>query len=1202
LADTEVAQQNKGIHARQLAEKHEVVYQDGDGAPLLTKLEAQEDFLRRAHRTFIRQVQEEVMPASYAAEWVLDNFYIVQQALRQIEEDLPPRYYRELPKLKEGTWAGYPCVYDLARKIIIKDKARLSADSLRDFVISYQEGRPLATGELWALPIMLRIVILEVLVHAVATVLDEKGPVKEPPVVVSTELPADTLTGNCILSLRVIANQDWKDFFESVSLVEQKLAEDPTAIYWRMDFDTRDRYRKEIEKLAKSTPHNELDIARATIQLARQNDPAGQENRHSERSRHIGYYLIDDGRSTLEAELDYQPNPAERLHRWLTRRHPTLSFFASIGLLSLIILLALLGYASNNGATVGTMVVTAILTLIPILTISTSLVTWLVPALVSPRLLPKMDFENGIPAEARTMVVIPSLIAAEEDVQSLLDQLELHYLRNTDPQISFALLTDFADAPEKHRPEDEALLDCARKGIHNLNERYLDRPFYLFHRERLWNPQEETWMGWERKRGKLEEFNRLLRNKGDTSYVTKVGDLSILSGIRYIITLDADTVLPRGAAHRLIGTLAHPLNQAKFDPDTGRVVSGYTILQPRTEIKPVSASRSRFSRIFSHSSGIDLYTHAVSDVYQDLFGEGIYVGKGIYDVDALSRSLEGRVPENALLSHDLFEGIHGCAGLVTDIILYEEYPPDYLTYAHRRHRWIRGDWQLLPWIMPRVPHQEKGSVPNPLTIVDLWKIVDNLRRSLLAPALLALLVFGWLWLPGSPLFWTLVALLSPAGALLNGLVTRLIQQIEREVPGPSLPQYLQQQIIRWLLFFVFLPYDALIALDAIFTVFIRLFITQKRLLQWTTAAHTVSLFGRQRKLGLVWREMYGASLLALVLGSLILWLNIAALPVALPFLLAWLLSPQVALWLSQPIERRPKPLQPDHKRLLHGLARSTWLYFEQFMGPEDHWLPPDHFQEHPRGLVAHRTSPTNIGLGLLSTLAAYDFGYVGMWELALRLQNSFETLESLEKHGGHFLNWYDTRTKEPLPPRYVSTVDSGNLAACLLALQQGCLAMPDVSLPRKRRWQGLLDTLYMLEEVLKDAAPQAPEMVSSLLDQLDQIRQRVIDAGEDPDHLTALQMSMANEGWPQLEEKLVRLIETHNLPLDVLRQIRIWTVRTEHNLFDMYRRLNTLVPWLIALRDPPALFSGQDAGSDISQAWEELNAFFPQKARVGDIP
>ncbi|MFO7541102.1 MAG: glucoamylase family protein [Chloroflexota bacterium] len=770
--------------------------------------------------------------------------------------------------------------------------------------------------------------------------------------------------------------------------------------------------------------------------------------------------------------------------------------------------------------------------------------------------------------------------------------MEQHYLRNSDPHIRFALLSDFTDAAEKQMEGDDDLLQRAQAGIQALNERYDGEPFYLFHRERLWNAQEAVWMGWERKRGKLEEFNQLLLQKGETSFVVQMGDLPPLSQIRYVITLDADTILPRAAAWRLIGTLAHPLNQAQFAPESGRVSAGYTVLQPRAELKPPSVEPSRFMRIFGGNSGIDLYTHAVSDVYQDLFGEGIYVGKGIYDVAAFSRSLEGRVPENSLLSHDLFEGIHGRVGLVTDITLYEDFPDSYLGDAARQHRWIRGDWQLLPWLLPRVPGNESGTIANPLTPISYWKVVDNLRRSLIPPTLLALLIAAWLWLPGSALVWTLLAVLTQAGVLIGHTLSTFFRRRQNGDRSAALFQELRQQAVRWALSLVFLPYEALINLDAILTTLVRLFITGKRRLEWTTAAHTMRLFGRRHKLFLIWRRMASAALLALALAVLVVLLNPRALPVALPFLLVWFLSPQIAVWLGRSVKRQSKPLTAEQQRELRRLARSSWLYFEHFIGPEDHWLPPDHFQEEPRGLVAHRTSPTNIGLMLLSTLAAYDFGYIGVWELALRLQNSLQSMAKLEMYAGHILNWYDTQTREPLPPRYVSTVDSGNLACCLWTLRQACLDIEQSQWPGWQRWQGILDTVDMLAASLPTGTLQA---------ELRQLRQRILDTRHAPDQWPGLQQQILEETWPQFEQQLSAFVESQPLAAEDLRLIRLWIERLGYHLTDMQSRLGMLMPWLLYSYNRPALFQEAADGTPLAVAWQALLEGLPLQARPGDI-
>ncbi len=789
------------------------------------------------------------------------------------------------------------------------------------------------------------------------------------------------------------------------------------------------------------------------------------------RKSHVGYYLVDAGRFFLEERIDYHPEPNTRLKRWALS-HPTTTYLGSIGSISLLIVFGLLSYTYLAGGSPGQLILVGLLGSGLALEAAINLVNWIITHSIPPRTLPRMDFTEAIPPGYRTMVVIPTLLGSTAELNSLLQELELHFLCNPDPQLTFALLTDFDDAPAQHMPEDEQLLARARAGIEKLNHKYEQTaPFYLFHRQRDWNPSEGVWMGWERKRGKLAEFNRLLLNTGTTSYTTQVGDLSILPEVKYVITLDADTSLPQGSASRLVATLAHPLNQAVFAADDRSVTAGYTVLQPRVEIKPTSANRSLFAQIFAGNTGFDLYTLAVSDVYQDLFGEGSYVGKGIYDVAAFEKSLAGQVRENTLLSHDLFEGLYGRAALVTDIILYEDYPARYLVHTTRLRRWIRGDWQLLPWLFPIV-RTEDGNAPNRLSIIDRWKIFDNLRRSLLAPITLTFFVVAWLALPGSSFLWTTLLILAPALTI----AAQTIQIVRENIHHFSLIELFKAvkfPLLRWGLAILFLPYEALLVLNAIGTTIIRLLIARKHLLQWTTAAHFAKSFRNTRYQ--TWLEMAASLVFNTALGFMIMMIDPVAFLVAAPLLIAWIISPQVAYWISQPILHTTAPLSDSQRKHIQRLARRTWAYFEQFAGPDDHWLPPDHFQENPRGNVAHYTTPTNIGLFLLSSLAAYDLGYIGLFELPVRLRNTFENMDMLEHYRGHLLNWYDTQTLTPLPPRYVSTVDSGNLAACLIALKQGCLAIRVAPLIGKQQWQGLLVILDILTEILRNLERNNPD-------------------------------------------------------------------------------------------------------------------------------
>lgn len=1242
--------------------------------PFLERLPLYAVLLRQAHARLVT-TNEEALALSYAAEWLLDNFYTVEQALRQVKIDLPATYYSELPKLTAGEAAAAgevePRVYDLARAFLEREEFQFDSERLARYVMAYQQQADLTMGELWALPIMARLLLLENLAHAAAqiTKLDPATMAQQEPSLTAAQVqrflatprrhPLDDqdLIANSIPSLRLIDTSDWKSFFERVSLVHQRLSDDPAGVYSRMDFATRNRYRAAIEELALGANQRELAVAQRVVALAqaayRASDthaavtlepitpaqvngfPASDTHATSvstlalqlPRPCHVGYYLLAEGRAELEKELGYRAIGGEKARRLLLH-HPTGIYLSAIGLAALIILALVafyLGAVPSNPLTVS---LALLLTVVPALTIAVNLVNWTVTHLLPPRTLPKLDFSEGIPNSCRTMVVIPSLIAAPTDVDNLLNELEQHYLRNPDPALTFAVLSDFADAPAETMPEDEELLNRARDRVGALNEKYGHRPFYFFHRRRLFNPQEGAWIGWERKRGKLHEFNHLLRGATDTSYVVQLGELSRLPEIRYVITLDADTILPRDEAQRLVGALAHPLNRAEFDQATGRVSAGYTVLQPRAEIKPTSTNRSLFTRVFAGDTGIDLYTLAVSDLYQDLFGAGIYVGKGIYAVDAFEQSLVGRVPENTLLSHDLFEGIHGRVGLVTDIVLYEDYPPHYLVNVLRSHRWVRGDWQLLPWLAPRTPRVDATTGKtiyrrNDLPLIDRWKIADNLRRSLLSPALLLLFLAGWTILPGAPWFWTLLGLLTPAFSLIAGAVTGLLAAVRTKQGNPwqRFRQALRNNALRWLLFLAFLPYESLLDLDAIGRTLVRIFVRRRKLLEWTTAARAVRIFGNNVTVETTLIRMLPSILIVALLALLVNIVSPTALFVSAPFFLVWLLAAEIAYWISRPIRSDVPSPTVEQRRQLRAYARRTWLFYEQFVGPDDNWLPPDHFQESPRGVVAHRTSPTNVGLYLLSMLSAYDLGYISVADFAVRLRFTFETMSRLDRYRGHFLNWIDTSSLAPLPPSYVSTVDSGNLAGCLIALKQGCLALPQQRIWRWQWWEGLLDTIRLLAERIDAAQPVAPqgtdEASTSQPDQastngltsnnvhdnlrryLHELEAQVSRARERPEAWYTLLNQIGEEQIQQLDHLLAQSATI--MDAGVLRDSRIYSERIHQHLRIMQREIAQMLPWLALLAKPPAIFTAPTSAPAFRRAWQNLVAALPTTARWQEI-
>ncbi|MEX0879489.1 MAG: glucoamylase family protein [Thermoanaerobaculia bacterium] len=1066
---------------------------------------------------------------SPAAEWLLNNFYLVEEQIREIREDLPPGFYRELPKLASGPLEGYPRVYGLAWAFVAHTDSRVELETLRRFVRAYQGVQPLTIGELWALAISLRLVLVENLrrlaervaargvardqadavadgllgvgeapkadaaavlrqlaqrpfTRAFAVQLVQRLRERDPAVTPALEwldqrfasegttadevvrvehqeqVASHATVRNVITSMRLLSSADWAVFFESVSLVHETLCEGTRVE--EMDFATRDRYRHAVEELSRESLRDELDVARRAVRMAAtaQGRAGGSAD---PRLLDPGYYLISKGRPRLEKDLELRL-PARQ---WLRRtwfRAATPLYLSGIAAATAGVLALPLLVMARSGAPLPSLVLLALLAAVPASDLAIALINRYVTRLVGPRRLPKLELSDGVPAESRALVAIPMLLTDESEIRDAVQRLEVHYLANPDPELRFALLSDWSDAETESLPEDDALLEEARSAIGEINAKHGPAAgggerFWVFHRRRLWNEREGVWMGWERKRGKLRELNRLLRGAADTSFLSAAGDEPLAPpGIRYVITLDADTRLPREAVRRMVGAMSHPLNGPVFDSTAGRVVDGHALLQPRmTPTLPETGLGTVFQLVFSGPRGVDPYAFAVSDVYQDLFGEGIYTGKGIYDVDAFERALADRVPDNTQLSHDLFEGLFARAGLASDIELFEGFPGHYEVAASRQHRWVRGDWQLLPWIFRR-------GIPA----IARWKMLDNLRRSLSAPMTLATLIAGWC-LPGAGAgLWTafvLGALLLPTFlSFFSGLLparTGIAKRSFVRGVAADLGLGLAQTGMR----VVFLAHAAWMRLDAIARTLWRLAVTRRRLLQWTPAAQAhraldLEPVGFLRRMRAAIGMAAGASLIVAASGS-------GPWSFALPFIGLWLVSPLIAWWVSLPPRDLPRErFSEADAREFRRIARRTWVYFERFAGPDNNFLPADNFQETPRPETARRTSPTNIGLALLSTIAANDLGWIGLSEMVERLEATLVTLERLERFRGHLYNWYDTSDLGPLEPRYVSTIDSGNLAGHLIALKQACLDKQSGPISIEWARDGLADTLELLAE------------------------------------------------------------------------------------------------------------------------------------------
>ncbi|MDH5512945.1 MAG: cyclic beta 1-2 glucan synthetase, partial [Gammaproteobacteria bacterium] len=833
---------------------------------------------------------------------------------------------------------------------------------------------------------------------------------------------------NSIGSLRFLGTMDWREFVETTSVVEQTLREDPGGAYARMDFATRDRYRHVIERIAKRSRLSEADVAREAIRLARN---AASTNRGADdRAAHVGCYLIDKGLPRLERAAGMRFSASDALAR-TARKNPLLLYLGVILLITAILTGGLLAQARADEASDGALVLIGLLALLATSQLAVALVNWLVTMLASPHPLPRMDFSTGIPPDSLTLVIIPTMLTSAQNIEELIEALEVRYLANQDENLRFGLLTDFRDAREETLPEDEPLLQLAQGKIEELNEKYgrtNSDTFFLFHRPRRWDARDNIWMGYERKRGKLADINMLLRGGAIDRFSLIVGNTDVLSGTKYVITLDTDTQLPRDSARQFVGAMAHPLNRPRYDEARQRVTEGYGILQPRVSASLPGTNRSRYAQLYGGESGIDPYTRAVSDVYQDLFHEGSFIGKGIYEIDAFERSIKDRFPENRILSHDLLEGCYARSGLLSDVELYEEYPSRYATDVSRRQRWIRGDWQLLGWLLPRVPGPGSRRLKNPLSGLSRWKLFDNLRRSLVPAALTLLLMLGWTIL--SPVwFWTVsvigIILIPP----LLASILEMLHKPNDVLWGQHLAAAVRsvgRRFAQAVFTLAFLPYEAFFSLVAIVRTSWRMLVTRKRLLEWKPSHEAEH--SRRTDLVASFRSMWIAPVIAVATTTYLMLLEPVVLAVAGPILILWLASPVSAWWISRSLVRREAKLTADQTFFLRKLSRRTWAFFENFVGPEDHWLPPDNYQENPDPAIAHRTSPTNMGLALLANLSAYDFGYISAGQLIERTTNSLRTMETLKRHRGHFYNWYDTQSLKPLHPAYISTVDSGNLA------------------------------------------------------------------------------------------------------------------------------------------------------------------------------
>ena len=1232
-------------HGKTVARSHQLQkYHSVDR--LLKRLESNEKKLLEVRNLLVESISsgKTITPAS---EWLLDNFYLIEEQIVIARKHLPKGYSEALPYLATGISEGLPRVYDIVLEIISHSDGRVDVSSLAGFIANYQTESILTLGELWAIPIMLRLAVIENLRRVagkialdvidqnladhwtdkmIATVKDDPGNLilviadmaRSKPVLdshfvacfarklqgngpalalplswIEQQLSATGNTSsdlvlqenqkqaadqvsvrNSIGTLRLIGSTDWRDFVESLSTVEQVLRADKTGTYPLMDFATRDRYRHVVERISKSCSLSETEVAQKALGLTEQN---GNGDTGSRKKLHVGYYLVSEGLEETEHVCSVHYTLQKKLKRAVGKA-PVFLYTFSIFFLALLFTAGLF-YAAYYQIhhSWKFLTLTALLSFFGCLQLAVSLINWLSTILVEPQLLPRMDFSKGIPAECRSLVVIPTMLSNETYIEELIEGLEIRYLANREANVHYGLLTDFTDANVPTLPEDDNLVALVKKRIEELNEKYQTYQkdtFCLFHRSRTWNPTENKWMGYERKRGKLSALNAFLRKRGRNEFSMIIGDEETLVDVKYVITLDSDTQLPREAVWKFIAAMAHPLNHAVYDPQKKRVTGGHGILQPRVEPSIPKTTTTLYLRMQGSLLGIDPYTRVSSDVYQDIFGEGSFIGKGIYDVDVFENVLDGVFPVNRILSHDLLEGCYVRSGLLSDVYLYEEGPAQYQTDVKRHHRWIRGDWQIGVWMLPFIPNANGHLKKNKLSALSRWKIFDNLRRSITPLALTLLLLMGWFVLP-FPWFWTLVItiiILLPLMAAAGWQLLNKPEDISITSHLVEVGTSVRDVLIRFVFGIAVLPYEAYNNLDAIARTNWRMIISKKKLLQWTPSAASRN---RRNNILSAYSKMWITPFLATTVTCFLVYVNAPTLYVAAPILLLWFLAPALAWRLSKEETEKKPDLSRAQNSFLHKAARKTWSYFEEFVTAKDNWLPPDNFQQHPLPVIAHRTSPTNMGLSLLASLAAWDFGYITGKEMAERCNNTMQTMLRLEQFNGHFYNWYDTVSLLPLRPRYVSTVDSGNLVGHLLTLRQGLLSQTNQPVFTNKVFESLLTTVQIIrdhptgndtkqlekiEAVLNIAITENSNSLSGVKKQLDELGLLINDS-----LLTA-----GNTESKKWVIKFTRQLKSFN---DDLVQLVPWiNVLPVPDHFKAMQWLDE-IPSLLSIQQMPQLFS-----------------------------
>jgi len=1124
------------MHVKELAKEHSDFLTNNISNWPIPRLNDNYEYILSVYRELSSET-EEFEKYSPVSEWLLDNFYFIEEKVREVKLNTSKKNFSKLPDLRLGEFKNYPRILALIMELVTHTDGKINEDNLIEFITAYQSHNILYEREIWAIPMVMKIALVEnirrvteniketqkqrhkaekiiiswlnkedtveimnslrrnikesgensflfiehLLYHlrrsgenytnflkVIEETLDEQGSSVEDIVRKEHDFQSSNAVsmGNYITSLKNFSTAEWSFVFESISSIEKILEEDPAKCYSQMDIPTKNFYREKVEELASIYGVSEIMIAKEAMEQA---DKAYSESVkpvgaciEGQRSGHVGYYLVGNGRKLLDKKLGGIKKIIPKIDK-IFKKYSGLLYFYTAGIIFIALITAAVLYAFFNSSRNSALFLAAIagmVVLVPASEIALSTADTIFRKGLVPSFFPRLELKDGVPEEMSTIIVIPAIIPDEKRVQELLGNLERCYLANREKNLYFALLGSFKDSASENEDGDSRIITKAINGIRELNKKYDEadkKIFYSFHRKRQFSEENNKWIGWERKRGTLLEFNDLLLGSRETSFYYSSTSFPNFNYIKYVITLDSDTILPIGTAKKMIGIMAHPLNRPSIDKEKNIVIEGYGILQPKVDLDIESVNATLFSRVFTGQKYANPYAVAEFDIYQDLFGEGIFTGKGIYDLRVFQTLLKNAFPENAVLSHDLLEGSYLKTALVSDFRLIDSFPATYISYCKRLHRWTRGDWQLLPFIFGKYP----------FSAMSRWKMLDNIRRSLVAPSLVVLFIMAMTILPGSNILWTGLYVITLAIYLIShasGNAVRYVKsknvlhhiRIKKYMPSMG---GIKATFYQTVLNLVFLTHQAFLMAHAVLITLLRVFITKKNLLEWVPSADVEK--GKDNSLKTYMFEMQSS-----------IWLGLAAVLFALYFkryglvvisILYFVIAsaaPYVAYRISQ--KEEVKSYEPSKEEIIEirRIARKTWRYFEEFINTENNYLGPDNYQEYPPNGLTQRTSPTNISLGLMSVLAARDFGYLGILEMKEKISNTISSIEKIEKWNGHLYNWYDAKTLKPLIPRYISTADSGNFVGYLITLSEGLKGYLEQPIIDIQFLNGMRDALY----------------------------------------------------------------------------------------------------------------------------------------------